>query len=198
MLPVWRAVARLGCGWPDWTLIAYSPALRLAEAGAAFATPTIVHFGVALLLSAVASVPWHKIGPVSVVWGLVRLRDSIRRRRGSASESASRLPARVRRLVVSCPASVCGICNAGWIGICGSLPCAPSPVRGWCCDAAAPLCWHSQCLGRREISRICARNGNNRRLSRIREETSTLKRNEFLLLVHAQRQIEGVVPATVT
>ena len=73
MLPVWRAVARLGCGWPDWTLIAYSPALRLAEAGAAFATPTIVHFGVALLLSAVASVPWHKIGPVSAVWGLVRL-----------------------------------------------------------------------------------------------------------------------------
>ena len=70
MLRVWRAVARLGCGWPDWTLIAYSPALRLAEAGAAFATPRIVHFGVVLLLSAVASVPWHKI---SVVWGLVRL-----------------------------------------------------------------------------------------------------------------------------
>ena len=55
------------------TLIADSPALRLAEAGAAFATPRIVHFGVMLLLSAVASVPWHKIRPVSVVWGLVRL-----------------------------------------------------------------------------------------------------------------------------
>src|SRR6266446_2675741 len=39
----------------------------------AFATPTIVHFGVVLLLSAVVSVPWHKIGTVSVVWGLVGL-----------------------------------------------------------------------------------------------------------------------------
>jgi hypothetical protein len=56
-----------------FVVVADSPALRLAEAGAAFATPTIVHFGVVLLLSAVASVSWHKIGPVSVVWGLVRL-----------------------------------------------------------------------------------------------------------------------------
>jgi hypothetical protein len=55
------------------TLIADSPTLRVAEGFAAFAIPTIVHFGVVLLLSAVVSVPWHKIGTVSVVWGLVGL-----------------------------------------------------------------------------------------------------------------------------
>jgi hypothetical protein len=49
------------------------PALRVPEAGAAFATPTIVHFGVVLLLSAVVSVPWHAIGTVAVIWGIVGL-----------------------------------------------------------------------------------------------------------------------------
>ena len=47
------------------TLIAEGPTLRVADGFAAFATPTIVHFGVVLLLSAVVSVPWHKIGPIS-------------------------------------------------------------------------------------------------------------------------------------
>jgi len=42
-----------------------------ARAGDAFATPTIVHFGVVLLVSAVASVPWHGIGGAAVLWGLL-------------------------------------------------------------------------------------------------------------------------------
>jgi hypothetical protein len=67
------AGALIGLQFVVVTLAAERPALPMAEAGAAFATPTIVHFGVVLLLSAVASVPWHKIGPVSVVWGLVGL-----------------------------------------------------------------------------------------------------------------------------
>ena len=62
------AGALIGLQFVVVTLAAERPALPMAEAGAAFATPTIVHFGVVLLLSAVASVPWHKIGPVSVVW----------------------------------------------------------------------------------------------------------------------------------
>src|SRR5260370_28699343 len=81
--------------------------------------------------------------------------DSRHRHRVSAYESANHLPARVRGLVVSCSASICGVCNAGWIGIRGSLSCAPSSVRRWRCDAAAPLCWHSQCLGRRHVPRTC-------------------------------------------
>ena len=67
------AGALIGLQFVVMTLIADRPALRAAEAGAAFATPTIVHFGVVLLLAAVVSVPWHGIGTVSVVWGVVGL-----------------------------------------------------------------------------------------------------------------------------
>jgi uncharacterized membrane protein len=52
------AGALIGLQFVVVTLIADTPSLRTAEAGAAFATPTIVHFGATLLLSAVASVPW--------------------------------------------------------------------------------------------------------------------------------------------
>ena len=44
-----------------------------AGAGDAFATPSVVHFGVVLLLSAVVSAPWRGVGTVAVVWGLVGL-----------------------------------------------------------------------------------------------------------------------------
>jgi hypothetical protein len=55
------------------TLIAERPPLRAAEAGAAFATPTIVHFGAALLLSALLRAPWHAITPVAALWGFIGL-----------------------------------------------------------------------------------------------------------------------------
>jgi hypothetical protein len=67
------AGALIGLQFVVLTLIAERPPPRAAEAGAAFATPTIVHFAVALLLSAAASVPWHEIGSVAAVWGLVGL-----------------------------------------------------------------------------------------------------------------------------
>ncbi len=67
------AGALIGLQFVVMTLIADGPALRMPEAGAAFATPSVVHFGVVLLLSAVVSVPWHEIDTVSVVWGLVGL-----------------------------------------------------------------------------------------------------------------------------
>ena len=53
-------------------LIAETPDARAnAQAGAAFSTPSVVHFAVVLLLSAIISAPWHTIGSVAVVWGLV-------------------------------------------------------------------------------------------------------------------------------
>lgn len=67
------AGALIGLQFVVMSLISNRPAIRAAEAGAAFATPTIIHFGVVLLLAAAASVPWHEIGPVSVVWGLAGL-----------------------------------------------------------------------------------------------------------------------------
>jgi len=44
-----------------------------AQAGDAFATPSVVHFAVVLLLSAVVSAPWDGVSAISVLWGLVGL-----------------------------------------------------------------------------------------------------------------------------
>src|ERR1700730_9565144 len=44
-----------------------------AQAGHAFATPTIIHFGAVLMLSAALSAPWHSIGGAAVLWGLMGL-----------------------------------------------------------------------------------------------------------------------------
>ena len=65
------AGALIGLQFVVVTLIAEQPSLRLAEAGAAFATPTIVHFGSALLLSALLRVPWHTITVLAALWGLI-------------------------------------------------------------------------------------------------------------------------------
>jgi hypothetical protein len=67
------AGALIGLQFVVATLIAERPPLRAAEAGAAFATPSVVHFGVVLLLSAIASAPWNGIAIVAVLWGLVGL-----------------------------------------------------------------------------------------------------------------------------
>lgn len=67
------AGALIGLQFVVMALIAERPPLRAAEAGAAFATPTIVHFGAALLLSAVLRAPWHAITPAAALWGLVGL-----------------------------------------------------------------------------------------------------------------------------
>lgn len=67
------AGALIGLQFVVLTLIAERPQLGTPEAGAAFATPTIVHFSTVLLLSAVLRVPWHAIGAFAVVWGLVGL-----------------------------------------------------------------------------------------------------------------------------
>ncbi len=44
-----------------------------AQAGSAFGTPTVVHFGAVLLLSAIQSAPWHRMASAAVLWGLVGL-----------------------------------------------------------------------------------------------------------------------------
>jgi hypothetical protein len=41
-----------------------------SQAGRAFMTPSVVHFGVVLFLSATASAPWNGIIPVALLWGL--------------------------------------------------------------------------------------------------------------------------------
>jgi hypothetical protein len=65
------AGALIGLQFVVLTLIAQRPQLSAAEAGAAFATPSVVHFAVALLLAAVCSAPWYSIRGVAVFWSLV-------------------------------------------------------------------------------------------------------------------------------
>jgi uncharacterized membrane protein YdcZ (DUF606 family) len=64
------AGALIGLQFVVMTLIAEKPHKRVAEAEAAFATPTIVHFGAAFFLSAFMTAPWHSITTVAVGWGL--------------------------------------------------------------------------------------------------------------------------------
>lgn len=64
------AGALIGLQFVVITLIADVPVARDAErAGAAFATPTIMHFGTVLLLSGILSAPWHVMIAAAVLWG---------------------------------------------------------------------------------------------------------------------------------
>lgn len=67
------AGALIGLQFVVLTLIAENPPKGFAEAGAAFGTPTVVHFGAVLLLSALVRVPWQAIGPAAALWGLTGL-----------------------------------------------------------------------------------------------------------------------------
>jgi hypothetical protein len=68
------AGALIGLQFVVITLVAtmpYTPGQE--QAGGAYATPTIVHFGSVLLLSAVLSAPWHGIVGASVICFLLGL-----------------------------------------------------------------------------------------------------------------------------
>jgi hypothetical protein len=68
------AGALIGLQFVVITLIADRPISRDAvQAGGAFATPSVVHFGVVLLLSAIASAPWDEITIVAILWGIAGL-----------------------------------------------------------------------------------------------------------------------------
>ena len=68
------AGALIGLQFVVITLIADTPITRGdAQAGGAFTTPSVVHFGVVLLLSAMVSVPWSGIATVAALWGVVGL-----------------------------------------------------------------------------------------------------------------------------
>ena len=68
------AGALIGLQFVVITLIAERPIVKdLERASSAFATPTIVHFGSVLMLSAIISAPWHAIVIAAVLWGLIGL-----------------------------------------------------------------------------------------------------------------------------
>jgi hypothetical protein len=71
------AGALIGLQFVVITLIADRPHESSAEAGAAFGSPTIVHFTAALILSALLHVPWQTISIVAVLWGLLGVAGAV-------------------------------------------------------------------------------------------------------------------------
>src|SRR5689334_7150907 len=68
------AGALIGLQFVVMTLISQMPASGGdQQAGDAFATPNVVHFGVALLLSTIVSAPWQGIGVVALLWRILGL-----------------------------------------------------------------------------------------------------------------------------
>lgn len=68
------AGALIGLQFVVITLIARMPiAEGGGQASSAFSTPTIVHFGTVLLLSAVLCAPWRAVGGAALLWGIVGL-----------------------------------------------------------------------------------------------------------------------------
>jgi len=67
------AGALIGLQFVVLTLIAARPHNTSPEAGAAFGSPTVVHFGVVLFLAAVMQAPWESIHVVATILGILGL-----------------------------------------------------------------------------------------------------------------------------
>jgi L-asparagine transporter-like permease len=65
------AGALIGLQFVVITLIAERPVRDVAQASGAFSTPSVVHFGVVLFLSAILSAPWNGLARAALLWGLV-------------------------------------------------------------------------------------------------------------------------------
>jgi hypothetical protein len=69
--------ALIGLQFVVLTLIAERPPPDAARAGAAFSTPTIVHFSVVLGLAAMVRMPWTGTMPIALAFGIIGLAGMI-------------------------------------------------------------------------------------------------------------------------
>lgn len=68
------AGALIGLQFVVITLIADRTNSRIdPQAGSAFATPSVIHFGVVLLLAAILTAPWNTVTTPALIWGLIGL-----------------------------------------------------------------------------------------------------------------------------
>ena len=67
------AGALIGLQFVVMTLVAANPPKGVSEGSAAFSTPTVVHFSVVLLLSALVRIPWQATQSAALAWGLLGL-----------------------------------------------------------------------------------------------------------------------------
>ena len=65
------AGALIGLQFVVLTLLAAREHRTESIAGHAFATPTVLHFCVALLIAALLRAPWHSVTAPSIVWGAI-------------------------------------------------------------------------------------------------------------------------------
>jgi ABC-type transport system involved in multi-copper enzyme maturation permease subunit len=65
------AGALVGLQFVVLALIAERPSESFAEAGAAFGSPTVVHFSVALFISAMLNAPWQAVTTPAAIWGIL-------------------------------------------------------------------------------------------------------------------------------
>jgi len=110
------AAALIGLQFVVLTLIAEKPQLASPEAGAAFATPTIVHFSSALALAAGLRIPWESTGPVAVLLGIAGIAGmgytamvARRARRHDGRRARSTATARLDTAVLKCT-DACRVC----------------------------------------------------------------------------------------
>ncbi len=71
------AGALIGLQFVVMTLIAERPPPRASEAAPAFSTPTIVHFCVVLLLSALLRAPWDSVVSIADLAGLIGVAGAV-------------------------------------------------------------------------------------------------------------------------
>ena len=67
------AGALIGLQFVVMTLVAANPPKGVSEGSAAFSTPTVVHFSVVLLLSALVRIPWQSTQSAAIAWGVLGL-----------------------------------------------------------------------------------------------------------------------------
>ena len=67
------AAGLIGLTFVVLTLLTERPIKGVGEAGAAFISPTIVHFGVTLLSSAILLAPWQTVGIPAALLGIIGL-----------------------------------------------------------------------------------------------------------------------------
>jgi hypothetical protein len=144
------AGALIGLQFVVLTLIAERPPLRMAEAGAAFSTPSVVHFGIVLLLSAIVSAPWTGISIVAVIWGLVGLFGIV---------YAVIVARRLQKQSVYRPVFEDWLFHvllplASYATLAVSAFVAWSHARRALFAVAASVCWHSQRLGRSHLPHL--------------------------------------------
>jgi hypothetical protein len=146
------AGALIGLQFVVLTLIAERPPVGGAEAGAAFGSPTIVHFGATLFVSALLHVPWQTIISAATLWGLLGFSGVAytvivtRRMRKQAAYKPV-----FEGLAVSWGAAFVRVRNTRAIVIRGALVHARGIVWRGRRDAVVALHRHPQLLGQRRL-----------------------------------------------